>query len=351
VRPLRTSTRLDSSEVALANGGPGARKLVSDPSLDLDSGRASQGGFSESAERSFNGEETIVASSPLHKAAAHLEAHLIVIAHPLEHCLGRRYSLKPGTVLEVGRAADAEIGFPEVPSISRRHARVSYLAEGVCLEDIGSRNGTFLNNHLVQGREALQSGDRFQIGAVVFKFLLEEDAEHAYHEAIHQMVICDGLTDLFNRRKFQEEFDREFTRARRYGRPLSLILFDVDHFKRINDSVGHLAGDAVLQGIARVVKEITRREQVVARIGGEEFAVLCPETAVEGASALAEKLRAAFAAEIMEVPGHSALSITCSFGVADVKPRMENSNTLFNVADRALYQAKADGRNCVVTIS
>jgi len=334
--------------------GPGARRLVSDPSHALDSGRARQNGVADSgsAERSFNGEETIVASSPLHRTAARLEAHLIVIAHPLEHCLGRRYSLKPGTVLEVGRAADAEIGFPEVPSISRRHARVSYLNDGgVCLEDIGSRNGTFLNNHLVQGRESLQSGDRFQIGAVVFKFLLEEDAEHAYHEAIHQMVICDGLTDLFNRRKFQEEFDREFTRARRYIRPLSLILFDVDHFKRINDSVGHLAGDAVLQGIARIVKEATRREQVVARIGGEEFAVLCPETPVGGAEALAEKLRAAFATEIIEIPGQAALSVTCSFGVADLQPRMENSNALFSTADRALYQAKSAGRNRVVTIT
>jgi diguanylate cyclase (GGDEF)-like protein len=350
VRPVRTSSRLDPSEVALVNG-PGARKLVSDPSLALDSGRASQRAYSDSAERSFNGEETIVASSPLHRAAGHLEAHLIVIAHPLEHCLGRRYSLKPGTVLDVGRAADAEIGFPEVPSISRRHARVSYLSEGVCLEDIGSRNGTFLNNHLVQGREWLQSGDRFQIGAVVFKFLMEEDAEHAYHEAIHQMVICDGLTDLFNRRKFQEEFEGEYNRARRYGRPLSLILFDVDHFKRINDSVGHLAGDAVLQGIARLVKEITRREQVVARIGGEEFAILCPETPVDGATALAEKLRAAFAAEIIEIPGHNSISITCSFGVADVKPRMENSTALFTTTDRALYQAKAEGRNRVITIT
>jgi two-component system, cell cycle response regulator len=319
--------------------GPGARKAVSDPSHALES------------DRSFNGEETIVASSPLHRTVAHLEAHLIVIAHPLEHCLGRRYSLKPGTVLEVGRAADAEIGFPEVPSISRRHARVSYLNEGVCLEDLGSRNGTFLNNHLVQGRESLQSGDRFQIGAVVFKFLLEADAEHAYHEAIHQMVICDGLTDLFNRRKFQEEFEREFTRARRYGRPVSLIVFDVDNFKRINDTVGHLAGDAVLQGIARLVKEITRREQVVARIGGEEFAILCPETPVDGATALAEKLRAAFAAEIMDIPGHDSLSVTCSFGVADLKPRMENSSALFTIADRALYQAKAEGRNRVITIS
>lgn len=333
--------------------GPGARRLLSDPVHALESGRPGPDDVAESrsADRSFNGEETIVASSPLHRTAAHLEAHLIVIAHPLEHCLGRRYSLKPGTVLEVGRAADAEIGFPEVPSISRRHARVSYLNEGVCLEDIGSRNGTFLNNHLVQGREALQSGDRFQIGAVVFKFLLEEDAEHAYHEAIHQMVICDGLTDLFNRRKFQEEFDREFTRARRYQRPLSLILFDVDHFKRINDSVGHLAGDAVLQGIARLVKELTRREQVVARIGGEEFAVLCPETQVGGAEALAEKLRAAFATEIIEIPGQTQLSVTCSFGVADLQPRMENSSALFTTADRALYQAKAAGRNRVVTIT
>ncbi len=349
--------------------GPGARKQadqmsqsgsIDDADLSALSARAGQtdeadvvfeaGNLGRSRE-TFNGEETIVASSPVNRTPACLEAHLIVIAHPLEHCLGRRYSLKPGAVLEVGRTADAEIGFPEVPSISRRHARVSYLAEGVCLEDLGSRNGTFLNNHLVQGREALQSGDRFQIGAVVFKFLLEEDAEHAYHEAIHQMVICDGLTDLFNRRKFQEEFDREFVRARRYGRPLSLILFDVDHFKRINDTVGHLAGDAVLKGIARIVKELTRREQVVARIGGEEFAVLCPETPVGGAEALAEKLRAAFETEIIEIPGHTSLSVTCSFGVADVKPRMDTSSALFTTADRALYQAKSAGRNRVVTIT
>jgi diguanylate cyclase (GGDEF)-like protein len=295
----------------------------------------------------FNGEETIVASSPLLKTNPCLEAHLIVIAHPVEQCLGRRYSLLPGTLMEVGRTADAEIGFPEVPSISRRHARISYLADGVALEDLGSRNGTFLNNHLVQGRERLQSGDRFQIGTVVFKFLLEEDAEHAYHEAIHQMVMCDGLTDLYNRRKFQEEFEREFVRARRYGRPLGLILFDVDHFKRINDTLGHLGGDAVLQGLARRARELTRQEEIVARIGGEEFAVLCPETPLIGVRQLAEKLRNAFETELIECPGAS-MSVTCSFGAADLRPEMGDPVDLFTSADRALYQAKALGRNRVV---
>ena len=125
--------------------GPGARKM----SLEADSTPPSR--------EPFNGEETIVASSPLLRSNPCLEAHLIVIAHPSEQCLGRRYTLTPGNVLEVGRSADAEIGFPEVPSISRRHARVSYLAEGVCLEDLGSRNGTFLNNRLVQGRERLRA--------------------------------------------------------------------------------------------------------------------------------------------------------------------------------------------------
>jgi two-component system cell cycle response regulator len=295
----------------------------------------------------FNGEETIVASSPLLRSNPCLEAHLIVIAHPSEQCLGRRYTLTPGIALEVGRSADAEIGFPEVPSISRRHARVSYLAEGVCLEDLGSRNGTFLNNRLVQGRERLQSGDRFQIGTVVFKFLMEEDAEHAYHEAIHQMVMCDGLTDLFNRRHFQEEFEREFVRARRYGRPLGLILFDVDHFKKINDTLGHLGGDAVLKGLSRLSRELTRHEEIVARIGGEEFAVLSPETPLSGVRQLAEKLRGAFEGELIECPGGN-LSVTCSFGAADLRPWMTAPVELFTAADRALYQAKAQGRNRVV---
>lgn len=312
--------------------GTGARKIP-DPSASL--------------RESFNGEETIIASSPLSRPTPCLEAHLIVIAHPLEQCLGRRYSLTPGAVLEVGRSADAEIGFPEVPSISRRHARVMYLADGVCLEDLGSRNGTFLNNHPLQGgREKLQSGDRFQIGTVVFKFLLEADAEHAYHEAIHQMVISDGLTDLFNRRKFQEEFDKEVVRARRYGRPLSLILFDVDHFKRINDTLGHLSGDNVLKGLARLARELTRQEEIVARIGGEEFAVLCPETTLTGARALAEKLRAAFETEAFPYSG-GKLSVTCSFGVAELLSDMPGASDLFAQADRLLYVAKAAGRNRV----
>jgi diguanylate cyclase (GGDEF)-like protein len=221
-----------------------------------------------------------------------------------------------------------------------------YLAEGVCLEDLGSRNGTFLNNHPVQGRERMQSGDRFQIGTVVFKFLLEADAEHAYHEAIHQMVISDGLTDLFNRRKFQEELEKEIVRARRYVRPLALILFDVDHFKRINDTLGHLSGDNVLKGLARLARELTRQEEIVARIGGEEFAVLCPETGLAGARALAEKLRAAFETEIFPYSG-GKLSVTCSFGVAELADEMKAGPDLFAVADRLLYAAKAAGRNRV----
>ncbi len=300
----------------------------------------------KSPEEAFNGEETIIASSPFSRRRERLEAHLIVIAHPQQRCLGRRYRLTPGAVLEVGRSVDAQVCFPEVPSISRRHARISYLADGVCLEDLGSRNGTYLKNHPVDGLQRLQSGDRFQVGSVVFKFLLEEDAENAYHEAIYQMVMCDGLTDLFNRRKFQEELDREYARSRRYGRPLSLIIFDVDHFKNINDTCGHLAGDSVLKGLARTVKALTRQEEIVARVGGEEFAVLCPETHATGARRLAEKLRAAFEAELFDYHGGS-LAVTCSFGVGAVDEVMSTSADLYAAADRALYRSKNEGRNRV----
>ncbi|MPZ20007.1 MAG: diguanylate cyclase [Luteitalea sp.] len=275
------------------------------------------------------------------------EANLIVIAHPDPRSLGRRYRVTPGSVLEIGRSLQTEISFPEVPSISRRHARLTYRDDVIMLADLGSRNGTYLNEEQVVEARPLQSGDRFQVGAVVFKFLHEADTENAYHEAIYELVIRDGLTNLYNRRKFQQELEREFARARRYGRALALVLFDVDHFKRINDTFGHLGGDAVLRGLARAVEELIRQEQVLARVGGEEFAVLCPETNADGARALAEKLRKVI--ERLAFSGSGTTSrITCSFGVAVLEDSMPHPDGLYAAADRALYLAKAGGRNHVV---
>lgn len=280
------------------------------------------------------------------RRGAAIEANVILIAHPEDKMLGQRYRLPPNGSLEIGRSSLSDISLPDVRSISRSHATLRHNGYAVEIEDLGSTNGTFVNDRPVERRQILRSGDRFQVGAVHFKFLHEQDPEHAYHEAIYQLVVCDGLTQSFNRRKFTEETARELERAKRHHRPLGLVLFDIDHFKKVNDTFGHLAGDHVLQQIARRTRDFLRTEQVFARVGGEEFAILNPEMDAEGTLTLAEKLRERIAGETFPYAGVD-LAITCSFGVAELRPEMKTPDELYEAADRALYQSKNQGRNRV----
>ncbi len=275
-----------------------------------------------------------------------LEACLIVIAHPAQRLLGRRFLLGPGEVLSIGRDPACGAAFSDVDSLSRRHAELRHHGDHVTLTDLGSTNGTWLRERRLEQPVELTSGDRFQAGAVHFKFLHEADPEQGYYEAIYELAVRDGLTGLFNRRKFQEEGEREFARALRHGRPLALLMFDIDLFKNVNDHYGHLRGDAVLQRVASLVAGELRRDEVLARIGGEEFAVLCPETGLEGGAVLAERLRAALA-ECLHPDGGAGFHVTCSFGVAAFVPGQASLQDLLAAADRALYASKDAGRNRV----
>jgi diguanylate cyclase (GGDEF)-like protein len=278
--------------------------------------------------------------------AGEIEANVILIAHPENRTLGTRFRLRPGSVIEIGRSPTSEISFPEVLSISRAHARLEHHGSNVVIEDLGSTNGTYVNDRLIQKNQQLRSGDRFQVGAVHFKFLHERHVENAYHLAIYDLVMRDGLTEIFNKRQYEEEVEREVARASRYSRPLTLALFDIDHFKAVNDTYGHLCGDFVLKQVAERVRTGLRAEQVFARVGGEEFVVLCPETNGESARRLAEKLRDRIAAEPVEYAGFQ-VPVTCSFGVAELQPEMRDGAALYEAADRALYEAKQGGRNMV----
>ncbi len=273
-------------------------------------------------------------------------ADVILIAHPENHGLGTRFRLPPHSELIIGRSNECAISLPEVRSLSRQHARVKHVGDGVEIEDLGSTNGTFVNDALVDQIDRLGSGDRFQVGAAHFKFLHDRDPEHAYHEAIHQLVVSDGLTEIYNRRKFDEELTREFARAGRHHRPLTLILFDIDHFKAINDNHGHLCGDFILQQIAVQTKRFLRPEQVFARVGGEEFGIASPEIGVTGAVKLAERLKSHIAESEFEF-GEARVRITCSFGVAQLVPSMKRPDQLYDAADQAMYQSKQRGRNVV----
>ncbi len=272
------------------------------------------------------------------------EANVILISHPGEQNLGQRWHLRSGAVMEIGRSVDCDISLPDALSVSRRHAVLRFGAGVVELEDLGSTNGSYVNDRVVSGRLQLRSGDRFQVGTVHFKFLQERDVEHAYYETLYQLAMRDGLTETFNKRKFTEELEREFQRAIRYGRPLSLILLDLDHFKEVNDEFGHLCGDHVLKRLSSRIGRHLRSEQILARVGGEEFAILSPETNADGSLQLAEKIREEIAASSFRFQ-HWEIDATCSFGISEVTSLMEESEQLFEAADRALYVAKDEGRN------
>jgi diguanylate cyclase (GGDEF)-like protein len=276
------------------------------------------------------------------------DAILILISHPEHEGLGSRTRLEIGSGVRIGRDADCELAFPEVRSLSRIHARIRFVGDGFAVEDLGSTNGTFVNDRRVVSAFDLASGDRIQFGSLHFKFLREADVEAAYHEAIHQLVMQDGLTEISNRRRFDDELAREFARADRHHRPLAIVVFDIDRFKDVNDSLGHLGGDVVLKRIAAICSRRLRPEQVFARIGGDEFAIISPETGLQGVLILAEKLRAAVAEHAFDDDVLPAdLRVTCSFGCAEMTFGMGEESELVDAADRALYEAKRAGRNRV----
>src|SRR6185369_7984884 len=213
-------------------------------------------------------------------------------------------------------------------------------------EDLGSTNGTYVNCQPIHGRTILRSGDRFQTAAVHFKLLHEQDVESAYHLAIYELVARGGLTEIYNKRKYEEEVQRELARALRHHRPLSLIIFDLDEFKQINDTYGHLCGDFVLKQVASLARDLVRPEQVLARVGGDEFVILAPETGAAGAEALATKLRDRIIS-LDHRYGDLRIVITCSFGVAELTDTITTSQDLYRAADDALLLAKRSGRNRV----
>jgi diguanylate cyclase (GGDEF)-like protein len=169
----------------------------------------------------------------------------------------------------------------------------------------------------------------------------------AQRRELERRATVDDLTGLHNRRTFMERLDEEIARAKRYGAPLSVILIDVDHFKRINDSHGHLVGDRVLAEVARTIAAGLRRPDFICRYGGEEFCILAADTDLHGAHELAERLRILVSSHICVVNDAWSVQMTCSFGVAELNERLGSAEQLLAKADTALYEAKAAGRNCV----
>lgn len=256
--------------------------------------------------------------------------------------LGRRFPLASAP-FEIGRSANNDL-FIDEESASRHHARLTFDGQGYWVADLGSTNGTYVNDERLRSQRRLADGDRVRIGRSILKFMTGENIESQYHEEIYRLMTVDGLTQVYNRRYFDEALEREVNRARRYDRILSLIAFDIDHFKRVNDTHGHLVGDHLLRSIAAAVKPRLRREDIFARTGGEEFAVLLPEIPIDGARTTAEKIRSIVQASPLTYE-HAVISCTVSLGLAMLRDEDAAAEELYKRADSCLYEAKQAGRN------
>lgn len=269
------------------------------------------------------------------------DAYLVQVRGP---DLGRRLLLAERPVT-IGRDPDNTIVLKS-DSVSRVHARIEPWEGGHRVVDNQSTNGTYRNNVLIKGEEVLVSGDYIQAGDAIFKYLAGDNIEVAYHEEIYRLTIEDSLTQVANKRALLDFLEKEFARAKRYQRPLSVVMVDLDHFKRVNDGYGHLMGDFVLREFARLVAARIRREELFARYGGEEFCVVLPEMDRLEAIKFADVIRQQIEEHVFEFEGN-VLSMTASFGVAEVSESMLRPDDLLLAADENLYRAKHEGRNRV----
>jgi two-component system, cell cycle response regulator len=272
------------------------------------------------------------------------EACLVVIHSPDPSRLGHRFPLG-GAEVRIGREPDNEVVLQD-DAASRRHARIRIAGGGHRVIDLGSTNGTWVNDEQVR-EQALGSGDLLRIGSTVLKYLVGGELEARYHEELRALALRDGLTGAANKRQLLEVLEREMGRHRRHARPLSLLIVDLDRFKAVNDALGHLAGDEVLRNLVRIVTPALRREDCLARFGGDEFALVLPETALEGARIVAEKVRRRVEEGPFTFEG-LVLPVTASVGIAELAPEMQNPEDLISAADARLFEAKRGGRNRMV---
>lgn len=258
--------------------------------------------------------------------------------------LGKKYALDK-VQMTIGRGPDNAI-VCDMDNVSRTHCKIYVSAGGNYVEDMGSTNGTFINDEELSSRRKLKNGDFIKVGGVIFKYIDGDNIENLYYEEIYRMAIIDGLTQVFNKRYLLEFLDREIARCARYARPLALIMFDLDHFKRVNDEFGHLAGDYVLKRVADLIhKKHIRKEECFARYGGEEFAIVLPDTPADRGVILAEKIRQLLEESRFEFESN-VIPVTVSMGVSQMQ-KGDACESFIERADGMLYRSKQNGRNRV----
>ncbi len=336
-------------------GGPerkqsetGLVKLYSEEDETGESSGIESSGVESSGGRGAEKTNLVRRPEPLEAARAGPQDHVLVM---VLHGADAGKTFRVGTTATFGRGA-AEIPLDDT-AVSREHARLVRDAQGrYTLEDLGSSNGTFLDGVRVTGPTRLANGARIQFGPTqVVRFFMTDAVEAQLYEQMFLASTRDPLTQSFNRRYFHDRLTAELAYSARHRTPLGLLLLDVDHFKKVNDQHGHLIGDEVLRLIARRVTNLIRTEDLFARVGGEEFAVLVRGIPHENSIQLAERVREEIAGAPLQTGGQT-LAVTVSLGVATYPMERERkgdlADALYAQADARLYRAKSEGRNRTV---
>lgn len=256
---------------------------------------------------------------------------------------GKAIPLKNRT-LKIGREPECDLVL-DSPQVSRFHAEIFWKGSELMIKDLGSTNGVFINgNRITEG--PLHNGDKVLIGnQMYFKMVYQDAVDQSYQQNLFKAANTDSLTSLYNKRYFMEALEKEFSYTRRSELPLSLIMIDIDYFKQINDTYGHIAGDKILKLVGTILSSQTRLENIACRFGGEEFAVILRGATISQAKQVAERIRASVQSRKVSNKGKE-ISFTVSVGVATFTGKNFNtSEELLARADELLYQAKQNGRN------
>lgn len=260
---------------------------------------------------------------------------------------GKRFILSAPTVI-IGRKADRVQIWIDDPSISREHCRIDFEGQRAIATDLKSKNHTFINEVEITGPTELVHSDMLRIGDIKLRYFAHGGADQLLFDKIYRMAVTDRMLDIFRKDYVQEKIEEEFRIARVRSSPLSLLMFDLDKFKSVNDTYGHDAGDLVLRSVADAIKPIVRRDGTFGRFGGEEFVLLLPNARLEEAAAAAERIR-----ETVEttriVYQEKTIPVTVSVGVATLTPDMTTAADLVKMSDMMVYKSKHGGRNRVST--
>ena len=260
---------------------------------------------------------------------------------------GKRFLLEGPSTFVVGRGKGSDIQVDDA-NVSRNHAQITVEGEQIYVADMSSRNGTFVNDEAIGTEKvALAKEDMIRLGNTILKYLPAGQFETLYHINIANAAHRDTLTGLFSRQYISEVLEVEFKRAKALHSPMAVVYFDIDDFKRINDTCGHTCGDYVLTTLGSVVNGVGLRQRDMAgRFGGEEFLIVLGNTTREQAAIVAERVRKGIEGHVFNY-GDTTIPVTVSLGVAAIKPGFQTGADVYQDADKALYESKRNGKNRV----